>query len=432
MKSSSNKQGSQANDLLRRWLASEAETQEVQQAAQEDAFLRDALEGYQAFAKNDQAERLTQLRAKLQDRYQQKPKRRVLFYLPRIAAAIVLLMAVGWWWTTLSNDTPSETIAEQTSPTTEERPESSQLQRKGGDVITPPAEMEEEASELTQDEPAPVPETKTTQRTSDILAQAESTKSNEQATTEDEGISQPLSDAAEKAVEQPDMALQKEATPQEFSTETVPRRPLMKSTNSESDNSHIAARSAVPQRFVQGVVVDEQGQPVDGATVIANEQAATITDTQGRFGLTVPPRESLLTINYSGYVEKKVPFSTQDSLAIVLNQLETKLNKNGVSTYTQTNTQATPIGGYHEFQTYIKNNLRYPQAAKTATVQDTIPVYFTVLPDGSVTDVRVPADEQDNYGLAEEAIRLIKEGPKWNSNGQRVKDVRYEIVFEQE
>ncbi len=312
MKSSSNKQESRANDLIRRWLANEVEWQEVERAAQNDKFLQEALEGYQAVAKNEQAERLHQLRIKLRNRYQRTTRRRVLFYLPRVAAAVVLLFVLSWWWTTLSDTTTSDRIAEQNKPTQEQQADPDQLQTKGGDMASPPTEVEEAASSLTQSETDPAPAEELEQNSADVLAKAE-------AETNNEAISQPLAESAREVVESSELALQDDvSTPSAYDARPSARRAVPKTEGEgEGFRSRLSVRSLTPMRFLQGKVFDQQGKPLVDADILVGEKTTT-TDSTGRFGMTIPPTDSVLTAFYPGFLDTTVSIVEQDSMTIIL------------------------------------------------------------------------------------------------------------------
>ena len=62
-----------------------------------------------------------------------------------------------------------------------------------------------------------------------------------------------------------------------------------------------------PTIKVRGQVIDEQGEPMPGATVrVKDGQGGTITDLDGNFQLEVPGNATLL-ISYVGFKEREVP-----------------------------------------------------------------------------------------------------------------------------
>ena len=86
---------------------------------------------------------------------------------------------------------------------------------------------------------------------------------------------------------------------------------------------------------------------------------------------------------------------------------------------------AEPIGGHYKFSKYIYKNIHYPEEAKKNCVEGSVYIQFTVTKDGSLTDVIVL--KGIGSGCDEEAIRLIKNAPKWKpsyKNGKPVEERR--------
>lgn len=84
-------------------------------------------------------------------------------------------------------------------------------------------------------------------------------------------------------------------------------------------------------------------------------------------------------------------------------------------------------GGMAALQSYIRNNIKYPVAAKKNGIEGRVVVEFVVEKDGTLSNVKAfrPADPS----LDQEAIRLVESMPKWNpgkNNGEPV-NVRYTI-----
>jgi len=79
-------------------------------------------------------------------------------------------------------------------------------------------------------------------------------------------------------------------------------------------------------------------------------------------------------------------------------------------------------GGEPALYKYLAENIKYPQMAKESGIQGRVFVTFVVERDGSVTDVRVLRGI--GGGCDEEAIRVVKNMPKWTPGKQRGKAVR--------
>jgi len=85
--------------------------------------------------------------------------------------------------------------------------------------------------------------------------------------------------------------------------------------------------------------------------------------------------------------------------------------------------EASFDGGPAAWRKYLEKNLRADVATENAAPAGTytVNVRFVVGKDGQISDVR--ALSTHGYGLEEEAVRVIKKGPKWrpgNQNGRAV------------
>ena len=78
---------------------------------------------------------------------------------------------------------------------------------------------------------------------------------------------------------------------------------------------------------VAGVVVDEKGEPVIGATVaVVGSKQGVVTDIDGKFVLDVP-RGATLKVSFVGYESQNIVIKNQLSLRIVLREESTALNE---------------------------------------------------------------------------------------------------------
>lgn len=83
-------------------------------------------------------------------------------------------------------------------------------------------------------------------------------------------------------------------------------------------------------------------------------------------------------------------------------------------------------GGEKGFRTFLSKNLKYPELAKANKITGRVFISFVVEKDGSLSDLKVIRGL--GYGTDEEAIRVLKNSPKWkpgmiNNNPVRVKYV---------
>ena len=79
-------------------------------------------------------------------------------------------------------------------------------------------------------------------------------------------------------------------------------------------------------------------------------------------------------------------------------------------------------GGEQKLMEYVGKNIKYPQIARESGIQGRVFVGFVVEPDGSVSNVKLLRGI--GGGCDEEAMRVIKNMPRWKPGKQRGKAVR--------
>jgi TonB family protein len=67
--------------------------------------------------------------------------------------------------------------------------------------------------------------------------------------------------------------------------------------------------------------------------------------------------------------------------------------------------------GNRHYSRYLKRNLKYPKAAKENNISGDVILELTINVFGSITNIDVV--QTIGYGCDEEAMRLVREGPKW-------------------
>lgn len=100
-------------------------------------------------------------------------------------------------------------------------------------------------------------------------------------------------------------------------------------------------------------------------------------------------------------------------------------------TFTKVEVEAAFPGGLGAWRKFLERNLSGDVASSggAPTGSYTVVVQFIVDKDGNVSDVK--AQTNHGYGMEEEAVRVIKRGPKWTpaiQNGRQVKAYRKQPV----
>ncbi|GGZ38985.1 protein TonB [Echinicola pacifica] len=88
-------------------------------------------------------------------------------------------------------------------------------------------------------------------------------------------------------------------------------------------------------------------------------------------------------------------------------------------------TMPTPPGGMEGWNKYLSKNLKYPTQARRMGIEGTVYVVFVVNTDGSIQDVGILRGI--GGGCDEEAMRVVKNAPKWEPGKQRGRPVRVKM-----
>lgn len=84
--------------------------------------------------------------------------------------------------------------------------------------------------------------------------------------------------------------------------------------------------------------------------------------------------------------------------------------------------QPTFPGGIDKFYKFVGENIDYPDVAKRLGISGRVFVRFVIEKDGNITDINVV--KGIGAGCDEEAVRVLKDSPKWNPGKQRGHAVR--------
>ena len=94
--------------------------------------------------------------------------------------------------------------------------------------------------------------------------------------------------------------------------------------------------------------------------------------------------------------------------------------------FTKVENPAEFPGGPDGWKRYLERTLAYPEIAQENGTQGVVRVQFIVDREGNISEVKALNDPGD--GLADEAVRIIKRGPKWKPAEQNGRKVIYRHV----
>lgn len=82
-------------------------------------------------------------------------------------------------------------------------------------------------------------------------------------------------------------------------------------------------------------------------------------------------------------------------------------------------------GGDEARMNFLRENIKYPQMARESGIQGTVYVTFVVEASGSITNIKILRGI--GGGCDEEALRVVRQMPKWQAGKQRGKAVRVQF-----
>jgi periplasmic protein TonB len=100
-----------------------------------------------------------------------------------------------------------------------------------------------------------------------------------------------------------------------------------------------------------------------------------------------------------------------------------KMEKDKMGYYNYTEVLPGYKGGQTALDTYINDNIEYPQQAIDNSVEGTVTVQFAIDENGNVSNVKTIGNKL-GYGLDEEAVRVISKMPKWIPGQVKGKNVK--------
>lgn len=392
------------------------EAHRLERESMQDPFLADAMDGYNQVEGNHE-QRIEKLRMQVSAHSAKKKNTRAIIW--SIAACLVIGFGISSYFLFLKKSMTDEVFIAKESVST-----------KLAEPAVPPT-------------PA-IPATPTVPATPQ--------KEIALATAKIKTDSTPVSEITARQADKKDMVAKIQATSQpqqgtpvatvpvmeEISEETAALQEVvatMDTFGSESDKKMKLAKVAavLPQNnMIKGRVTDEKGEPLIGASVTyKGTNIGTITNMNGEFSLVKKDDKKRLTAEYIGYDPVEIRVDTSRTMLIAMNEnkqalnevvvvgYETKKNKksttagNVVTVKEQAEKEITPqpVIGKRSYQKYLKENLVRPTDEKCKDIKGEVVLSFFVDEEGKPQNITVI------HGLCEfadkEAIRLVKEGPKW-------------------
>jgi hypothetical protein len=197
------------------------------------------------------------------------------------------------------------------------------------------------------------------------------------------------------------------------------------------------------QGFINAQVITADNKPVAFANVSIQKDKQTLyTDSKGIFKL--PAKDSLtnIVVTSAGYIPKKFTFknSTSDNKIVLQEDTVgiTAISSNRSKSLSkpelkkeienaEIDEDAVPSVGWDDYNNYLNNNLILPNDAREKNIHGVVEVFVKLKNNGDISEVKV--NKPLCAGCDAEALRLVKEGPKWDVKNKKAKKAKVKITF---
>jgi flagellar basal body-associated protein FliL len=432
-------------------LLSAKERHALEKAALDDPFLADALEGYAAAGVNAETD-IAELKKRLEARIDERKvipintERRSSFTWLRIAAVIVLIAGAGLLVYQFAFN-KSKNIAQLDSTKKEEikaadsgktsLPES---KTKDSNVTSTANDLKQKAHGVTiNDKTVPV---RASRQTTGAGAIRKDSAANDYLlnTKPSAAFKKPSVDDKTAQTNNGDIKDEKkELAKEQVKTLTVKAKQDANATPQQSEGlfykeSVVTDRKANNQyrntNIFRGRITDANNNPVPFANVTnPADNVGTYSDVKGYFNLTSPDSVLKVQIRSIGFENNNVQLRNNVSNnQVVMQDDHSRLSEvvisnkkpNAAARSRESNMKVEepePADGWDNYDTYLVNNLNIPDEMKTKQTRGDVEVSFEVDKNGAPINIKV---EKSLCGKCdEEAIRLIKDGPKWKRKDRK-------------
>lgn len=220
---------------------------------------------------------------------------------------------------------------------------------------------------------------------------------------------------------------------------------LRREALAESKKDYASSVSKI--NLLQGMVMDNRGNPVKYATIVGKDRKIMATsDSSGKFKLLLNDTSLTATIAMIGYKTKISRLSYKNEQTIVMEPDNQSLNevvvtaagvrrqRKELASSPQTmskaseiavdNSNSEPIIGWQKFNEYVKDNINIPEDDEGDPFKGKVVLSFEINEKGIPKKIKV--DQSLCESCDKEAIRLLLQGPKW----KHIKNQRQNVTIQ--
>lgn len=410
------------------------ERNELEKAALDDPFLADALEGFAATA--NISSDLSELEKKLEQRVTDKKLISIAptgnsFKWWKVAAAVFILGGLGYFIFQVSTDKKNKEVAAKleekkiTEPVSKIRADSNRSIVESTSVAATDKQVETTTKSNLEKKKAASPgaEANKNDLTSRITEPAQSNV----YTLPNDSISVDRSPGvkAPAAVEKRSVAADDKGNEGYLSSKKE-----VSSNNSRQAN------------YFNGRIKDVNNNPLPFANITnTRDNVGTYADAQGRFTLVSPDSVLNVQVRSVGFENSTVQLKNSlTSNDVVLQEDNTTPNK--VLSFQKQDTSRSrtanikfeelePADGWSNYNTYLANNINVPEdLRRKEAMKGQVQLSFEVNQQGDPINIRV--ERSLCVKCDEEAVRVVKQGPKWKKKNKKAKRITLSVPFDTE
>ena len=454
-------------DKLKIWLRGDSNwkaEQELDGLGKNDAFLADAMEGYRSLPEADHSKAVNDLKAKLNSKYSKK-KRGIVWWNYAAAAAVIGVIGLFFW--IQRSPVESGVIAEVATPVEEStpaRPEEKSLDTrafKNETIASPIDDSKDKETANAEKFSPPIASNESVRKQADLKLdpsniEAGIIEEQDLAEADEEEAKLVIVEPEPTIIESEDMAIELADAPIQVAErdkdevykneEYLPAAPLAKAATKEMAGADIAVESrqeeaydeisnkkantaqdnvSQSQQVINGIVMDlSTGEFLIGANVLIKDSGeGTTTDFDGKF--TLKSNQTLpwtLVVSNIGYTDEEIEIKDFNDPLLVRLSEGALLEEVVITSASRSRSKAKrsmdsmssgpqPQSSFKKLERYIRKKMNYPDDASRRGVEGGVIVRFYINADGKPEQLSTL--NSIGHGCDEEAMRLIKEGPKW-------------------
>ena len=203
-----------------------------------------------------------------------------------------------------------------------------------------------------------------------------------------------------------------------------------------------ASNNRQQANYFNGRIKDANNNPLPFANITnTRDNVGTYADAQGRFTLVSPDSVLNVQVRSVGFENSTVQLKNNVAGNDVVLQ-ENKTTPDKVLSFQKPDTSRSrmanikfeelePADGWSNYNTYLANNINIPEdLRRKEDVKGQVRLSFEVNQQGDPINIRV--EKSLCVKCDEEAIRVVKQGPKWKKKNKKAKRITISVPFDTE